>query len=105
MSAQERLAHWHPIRLIRFIADQAEAFGFHAGVGGRETAGAVVSYLALHPEHIEPFLTGGISELPDEWIDGGCLTWHVTNGIVVHPDTVRAAREARRLAESGNTSA
>jgi hypothetical protein len=69
---------------------------WQAGVGGRETAGAIISYLALKPEHIEPFLTGGISELPSEWIDGGRLTWHAADGRVVHPDEVRDAREKRR---------
>lgn len=95
MSTDERLADWTPAALIEFIAKEAEQLGFLAGVGGRETAGAIISYLALKPEHIEPFLTGGLNELPHEWIDGGRLTWHANNGRVVHPDEVREARAAR----------
>lgn len=100
MSMEERLAGWTPARLIEHIAAASEAMAWQAGVGGRETAGAIISYLALKPEHIEPFLTGGIMELPSEWMDGGRLTWHGMNGRIVHPDEVRAARGARRIREA-----
>lgn len=100
MSMEERLADWTPAALIEFIAKVSEDMAWQAGVGGRETAGAIISYLALKPEHIEPFLTGGVCELPSEWIDGGRLTWHANNGQIVHPDQVREAREARRARET-----
>lgn len=100
MSMEERLADWTPSRLIEFIADVSEAMAFQAGIGGRETAGAILSYLAIKPEHIEPFLNGGIMELPSEWMDGGRLTWHGMNGRIVHPDEVRQARAARRARET-----
>ena len=96
MSMEERLAGWTPAAVIEFIAEVSEAMAFQAGVGGRETAGAIVSYLAHKPEHIEPFLNGGIMELPSEWMDGGRLTWHGMNGKIVHPDEVREARMAAR---------
>ncbi|WP_288803874.1 hypothetical protein [uncultured Novosphingobium sp.] len=99
MSMEERLADWTPVALIEFIAKVSEDMALQAGVGGRETAGAIISYLALKPEHIEPFLNGGVSELPSEWIDGGRLTWHANNGKIVHPDEVREARAARRARE------
>lgn len=99
MSMEERLADWTPARLIEHIAAASEAMAWQAGVGGRETAGAIISYLALKPEHIEPFLNGGVSELPSEWMDGGRLTWHGQNGKIVHPDDVREARAARRNRE------
>lgn len=99
MSIEERLADWTPARLIEHIAAASEAMAWQAGVGGRETAGAIISYLALKPEHIEPFLNGGISELPSEWMDGGRLTWHGMNGKIVHPTEVREARAARRARE------
>ena len=37
---------------IETIAKMAHAIGWQAGVGGMETAGGIVSYLAQHPEHI-----------------------------------------------------
>lgn len=99
MTIQERLADWTPARLIEHIAAASAAMAGQAGIGGRETAGAIVSYLAMKPDHIEPFLTGGIMELPSEWIDGGVLTWHSMNGKIVHPGEVREARAARRERE------
>lgn len=90
MSVEERLADWTPARLIEFVASVSEQMAWSAGVGGRETAGAIISYLALKPEHIEPFLNGGISELPDEWIKGGRLTWHAVSGKIVRPDNAPA---------------
>lgn len=93
MSKAERLAAWDPARLIEYVAACAEQLGHAAGVGGRETAGALISYLADHPEHLEPFLNGGISELHLEWITGGRLTWHAGDGRVVHPSEVRSARQ------------
>lgn len=95
MSAAERLADWHPARFIELVAKASEDFAWAAGIGGRETAGALISYLADHPEHIEPFINGGFSELPLEWIEGGRLTWHAVSGKIVHPDVARAARQQR----------
>lgn len=92
MSVEERLADWTVSRFIEFVASVSEDMAWAAGVGGRETAGAIISYLALKPEHIEPFLNGGIMELPAEWIEGGRLTWHSVSGKIVHPDEARAAR-------------
>ncbi|WP_185998192.1 hypothetical protein ACLIMP_04380 [Novosphingobium aerophilum] len=85
MSVEERLADWTPARFIEFVASVSEQMAWGAGVGGRETAGGIISYLALKPEHIEPFLNGGISELPDEWIKGGRLSWHAVSGKIMHP--------------------
>ena len=99
MSMEERLADWTPARVIEHIAAASAAMAWQAGIGGRETAGAIVSYLAMKPEHIEPFLIGGILELPSEWIDGGLLTWHGMNGKIVDPAEVREARAVRRERE------
>jgi hypothetical protein len=100
MSEAERLAGWTPRRLIEFLAVRAEAFAAQAGVGGMETAGGLVSYLALHPEDIEPFLNGGIFELPDDWILQGCLTHHAANGKIVHPETARHARIIKAIKDA-----
>lgn len=86
MSAAERLAGWGPERFLDRLAADAEGFAWSAGVGGRETAGALVSYLVNHPEHIEAYLNGGIFELPPEWITGGRLTWHGKDGKVYSPE-------------------
>lgn len=100
MSMEERLAGWTPAAVIEFIAKASEAMAWQAGVGGRETAGAIISYLALKPEHIEPFLNGGISKLPSEWIDGGRLTWRAINGEIVHPDFLRRHNIIKKMEKS-----
>lgn len=80
---------------IRKVALAAEAIGFQAGVGGMETAGGIISYLAAHPEHIAAFnKNGSVFDLPNDWIIDGCLTWMAADGKIWHPDDARAAREA-----------
>lgn len=84
-------------RTIQRLAEIAEAFGFQAGVGGMETAGNLVSYLATHPRDIEPLLRFGIFELPSDWHERGVLTWHAKDGKVTHPDHARRARVIKKL--------
>jgi len=63
--------------VIERITQVAEAVGMQAGVGGMETAGAIVSYLANHPDLIEPFVAGKIStiDFSPRWLVEGRLTW------------------------------
>lgn len=84
---------------IEFLAKASDAFGRQAGVGAMETAGGVISYLATHPRDLEPFLNGGFMELPLDWHERGCLTWHAMNGKVVSPDFVRRSRVIAGLTE------
>ena len=79
------------------LANRSAAYAAQAGVGGMETAGCLVSYLADHPQDIEPFLHGGIFELPDDWLVRGRLTYHALNGKVTHPQTARHARIIKAL--------
>ena len=83
--------------VIKRIAQLAEAVGKQAGVGGMETAGNLISYLAKHPRDIEPCLRFGIMELPLGWHERGSLTWHEVNWKFVHPDHARRARTIRKL--------
>lgn len=71
------------------LVQAAEAIGFQAGVGERETAGAIVSYLATSPDEIAPFVDGSLSpvDFAGDWISGGCLSWHAADGRVVRPST------------------
>lgn len=80
-------------RAIARIVGAARAIGWQAGVGGRETAGAIVSYLATSPDEIAPFVAGELSpiDFAGDWMRGGCLTWHAVNGKVVSPEDVAAA--------------
>ncbi|NRA81628.1 MAG: hypothetical protein HRU18_25805 [Pseudoalteromonas sp.] len=88
--------------IIAYIAREAARFGAAAEVGGMEMAGAIVSHLAKNPENIEPFLNGGILELPaDLWMHGN-LTWHGGGGTVVNAETVRRAKQVKRLGELGS---
>lgn len=88
--------------VIERVAKIAEAFGHQAGVGGMETAGKLVSYLATHPRDIEPLLRFGVFELPMDWHEQGCLTWHVQNGQLVRPEEARRARIIKQLAQPGD---
>lgn len=97
MSADERLARWTLPDFVNTVATRSAGFAAQAGVGGMETAGALISYLAEHPEDIEPFMNGGIFELPPNWIELGCLTWHAQNGKIVHPQTARFSRIVKSL--------
>lgn len=69
------------------LVQAAQAIGFQAGVGERETAGAIVSYLATSPDEIAPFVDGTLSpvDFAGDWISGGCLSWHAADGRVVRP--------------------
>lgn len=82
---------------IERIAKLAEAFAAQAGIGGTETAGLIISYLAEHPEDIEPCLRFGVLELPDGWHERGRLTWHGQNGKIVKPAQARRALIIKRL--------
>lgn len=82
---------------IERIAKLAETFAAQAGVGGMETAGNIVSYLAEHPEDIEPCLRFGLFELPDNWHLHGRLTWHAMNGKIMKPEVARQARVIKSL--------
>lgn len=84
---------------IKHLADVSENVGWQAGVGGMETAGGIVSYLAEHPEDLEPFMNGGFFELPQGFHERGRLTWHGQNGKVVKPEFVRRARVIRDMAK------
>jgi len=83
--------------VIQRIAQIAETFAAQAGVGGMETAGNLVSYLAKHPRDIEPCLKFGIFELPADWHERGDLTWHALSGKIVRPEAARRARTIKKL--------
>lgn len=86
--------------VIARIAEIAAAFGQQANVGGMETAGGLISYLAKHPRDIEPLLKFGVMELPMDWLERGDLTWHARNGKVTRPEHARRARVIRKLKEA-----
>lgn len=85
--------------VIQRIAEVAEAFAWQAGVGGMETAGSIVSYLAAHPEHVEDFIAGRASVIdwPVRWHEHGRLTWHGKDGKIYDPQTVRQRRLIRQM--------
>lgn len=77
--------------VIKAIANAAEAMAWQAGVGGMETAGSIVSYLARHPELIDDFISGktSIIDWPLGWHTHGSLTWHGMDGKIHRPEDVR----------------
>ena len=83
--------HEQARHIIQRIAAFADNAAFHAGVGGMETAGSFVSFLAARPEHIPAFFTGDGSVLdwPFAWHRYGCLSWHGADGKIYTPDQAR----------------
>lgn len=95
--------------MIREIAIAADTFAGMAGVGGVETAGAIISYLAAHPEKIDLFASDGICALMDDAPDGprglhahGCLTWHRKDGTVTTPRDLRIDLTVRAIVKTAN---
>lgn len=75
-----------PHETIERIAAAARAIGFQAGVGGMETAGSIVSFLAANPQHIDSFMAGGsVLDWAPNWHNAGCLTWHGADGRIHQP--------------------
>lgn len=87
--------------VIQRIEKIAEAFAMQAGVGGCETAGHLISYLAENPRDIEPLLKFGMMELPDDWIERGQLSHYAQNGKIVRPHQVRQSRVINKLRWGG----
>lgn len=77
--------------VIQHIAKVAAAVGSQANVGGMETAGAILSYLAEHPSDLEPFMNGGFFELPADMHMHGKLTWLGRDGRIYTPEHARCA--------------
>lgn len=77
--------------VIRRISDAAAAIGWQSGEPAMEIAGAIISFLAIHPEHVERFLKDG----PELFIDGtirpefGSLSYRSIGGDVLNPATLR----------------
>lgn len=90
------------VATIQRIAAIAEDTAWQAGVGSMETAGSFISYLAVHPEQVEGFLSGADScvDWPSKWHIHGCLSWHGMDGKIHRPEDASAI-EAR----SGETGA
>lgn len=87
-----------PEAVIQKIAEIASAIGFQAGVSAMETAGALISVLAVHPEKVRPFLAGELSAVDDFDLlcpEKGCLTWLAMNGNLISPAAARAAKQQR----------
>ncbi len=80
-------------RVIARLVQAAEAIGLQAGVGERETAGAIVSYLATSPDEIGPFVDGTLSpvDFAGDWISGGRLSWHAADGRIVRSPSAMGA--------------
>lgn len=86
-------------RVIARIVEVSQAISCQAGVGGMETAGSIVSYIAEHPDQIEPLMAGNLSVLnwPMRWHMHGCLTWHGQDGKIHSPEHARRATIIRAM--------
>ena len=79
---------------LQKVVRTADAIGWQAGVGGMETAGALISYLGRFPEKLPAFMADDfsvISDLPTDWLTQGCLTWHARDGRLISPEWARRA--------------
>jgi hypothetical protein len=84
MTEAERIAAGR--ELISYIAKAANTTAMQAGVGGMETAGGIISFLAANPEYIPAFMEGvGIADWPVDFHQQGCLSWHGMDGKVHWP--------------------
>lgn len=92
------------LTFLEKVAVVSENVAFQAGVGGCETAGAIISYLSAHPEKLATFMDGGFCDLTDDPAQlhhNGRLSWFGTDGKVYNAQTVAAIlaeREARKAA-------
>lgn len=95
-----------PAEVINRITEAAIEIGWSAGVGQMETAGSIISYLAEHPDQIEPFLSGKVSVLdwPPDWHANGCLTWHGRDGKIYTPQFVRRQKVINSMKLTGKAS-
>lgn len=95
------------LSFVRELALASDTFAGMAGVGGVETAGGLISYLAANPEKIDLFMRHGIHGLMDAAPGGprdfhakGCLTWHrMGDGKVTTPQDLRIGLIVRDLAK------
>lgn len=85
--------------VIAKIVEVSNAIAWQADVGGMETAGSIVSYLATHPDQIAPLMAGELSVLdwPVGWHEHGCLTWHGQDGKIYSPEHVRRHRLIKQM--------
>jgi hypothetical protein len=88
-----------PCAVIAQIVEYAEAIAWQAGVGGMETAGSIVSYLAAHPDQIDLLMSGKLSVLdwPVGWHEHGRLSWHGQDGKIYDPEKVRRHRLIKQM--------
>lgn len=88
---------------IVHIAEAADAIAYQAGIGGTETAGMIISYLANNPDKINVFLKEGWIDAvghDDPW-SSGCLTWHRKgDGKIVSPQERRISQTVRDIVKS-----
>lgn len=74
------------LAVIKRIAEVSSALACQAGVGGMETAGSIISFLATNPQRIHDFMSGGsIIDWPISWQRAGCLSWQGMDGKIHWP--------------------
>lgn len=90
----------YAVEVIQRIAQAANTISAHAAIGGCETAGVMISFLAAHPDRIEAFFRDGWLEAVgdnDPWATG-CLTFHrKLDGRVTTPQDLRISKTVRDL--------
>lgn len=85
---------------IARVAQVSASVGEQAGVGGMETAGSILSFLADYPDWIGAFMKDGYFGLPRNFDQMGSLTWHGADGKVYSPEYARHHRIVRSLAKA-----
>jgi hypothetical protein len=85
------------LEFIERLSDCAEALGEDAGIGGMETAGMVLSFLANRPDWLGAFMKGGITALPSDFFERGLLTFHGADGKVRLPRELRYSRIVAKM--------
>lgn len=76
---------------IQYLAELSDQVGAHAGIGGLEVAGSIVSYLAAYPGQVELFLEEGIHAMPPDMPLMGKLTFCGWDGTIHSPDSLHTS--------------
>lgn len=86
-------------KFVEHVAMVSQAVGFQAGVGASETAGMIISCLAIRPDLIDRFMDEGAGLIVDGEIDAskGYLTFYNIKGDVTTPQQLRISMQVRDI--------
>ena len=79
------------LTFLERVAAMSEAVAWQAGVGGCETAGAIISYLSAHPDKLGAFMERSFCDLVEDPVNlhrEGRLSWLGSDGKIWNGELV-----------------